>query len=389
MITIKQATLRRGTKVLLDVADLTIYAGMKVGIVGRNGCGKSSLFGLLTGDLHVEGGDVDVPRGWTIASVAQDTPPSELAAIDYILDGDRELRAVEAELAASEVADDGERLAHAHEHYGRIDGYSARARAGALLGGLGFDAAEHSHPVRTFSGGWRMRLNLGQALMCRSDLLLLDEPTNHLDIDTVIWLEDWLKSYRGTMLVISHDREFLDAVAQGIIGFESGKLRLTTGNYSAFEHDRATRLSQHQSLFARQQKQVAHLKSFIERFRAKATKARQAQSRIKALGRMELIAAAHVDSGFTLHFREFPGSPDPVLTIDGVSIGYDQHPILSNVTMTIPSGSRIGLIGANGAGKTTLVKLLAGLLLPIAGQRLEGKGLRIGYFAQHQVELLR
>jgi ATP-binding cassette subfamily F protein 3 len=389
MITLRNVALQRGTKVLLEGADLTIHAGMRVGLVGPNGAGKSSVFALLTGELHSQKGDVEVPRGWSIAEVAQETPAVDTPAIDYVLDGDRELRAVEREIAAAETANDGERLALAHERFGHIDGYTARPRAGALLAGLGFASADHMNPVRSFSGGWRMRLNLAQALMCRSDLLLLDEPTNHLDLDTVIWLEDWLKSYAGTLVVISHDREFLDGVAQAIVAFEGTKLRLYTGNYSAYEQARATILAQQQSLYARQQREVARLQSFIDRFRAKATKATQAQSRMKALAKMELIAPAHVDSGFTFRFREFPGSPDPALLLDGAAVGYDGRPVLENVTLTIPAGARIGLVGVNGAGKTTLVKLLAGLLPAMAGTRLEGRNLKIGYFAQHQLDMLR
>ena len=389
MIVFKDARLQRGTKVLLDGAGLTIHTGTRVGFVGPNGCGKSSVFGLITGALHTDRGDVEVPGHWTIAQVSQATPASNASALDYVLDGDQALRATERELIAAETANDGERLALAHERLGHIDGYSAPARAGTLLAGLGFKPTEHSHAVNTFSGGWRMRLNLAQALMCPSDLLLLDEPTNHLDLNAVLWLEDWLHSYRGTLLLISHDREFLDGVVQAIVGFDQGKLRLYTGNYSDFEQARALQLSQHQALYQRQQRQVAHLRSFVDRFRAQATKAKQAQSRLKALARMELIAAAHVDSEFAFHFREFPGTPDPALLIDQATVGYDGRAILKNVKVTITAGARIGLIGVNGAGKTTLVKLLAGLLEPMAGERREGKNLAIGYFAQHQLELLR
>jgi len=310
-------------------------------------------------------------------------------AIDYVMDGDAELREVEARIAAAERADDGHALAEAHERYDAIDGYAARARAAALLDGLGFAPGDIERPVAAFSGGWRMRLNLARALMCRSDLLLLDEPTNHLDLDAVLWLEGWLASYRGTLLLISHDREFLDGSVSTILSFENLTLRLYAGNYSAFEDQRAARLAQQQSMYARQQREIARLQSFVDRFRAKATKARQAQSRVKALERMERIAPAHVDSPFAFHFREFPGSPDPVMTLDEASVGYDGRAVLSGIKLTLQAGARIGLLGANGAGKTTLVKLLAGRLPALAGARHEGRNLRIGYFAQHQLEDLR
>jgi ATP-binding cassette subfamily F protein 3 len=392
MITLKNVSLRRGAKVLLDGADLTLYPGARVGVVGANGCGKSSVFSLLRGELQADRGDALVPRAWAIASVAQDTPATDRLAIDYVLDGDAELRALEKRLADAEhagAAFDGEQLALLHERFAAIDGYTARARAATLLSGLGFRDAEHEQPVTSFSGGWRMRLNLAQALMCRSDLLLLDEPTNHLDLDAIVWLERWLGDYRGTMLIISHDREFLDSVSLSILHFDERKLRLYTGNYSAFEDARAQRPAQQKALYTRQQREIERLESFVTRFRAKATKARQAQSRVKALERMERIAPAHVDSPFDFHFRDFPSSPDPAIVIDGADVGYGAKPILTNVTLTITAGARIGLIGVNGAGKTTLVKLLAGELPPQSGIRLEGKGLSIGYFAQHQVEQLR
>jgi ATP-binding cassette subfamily F protein 3 len=392
MISLRGVSLRRGAKVLLEAAELTLHAGMRVGVVGANGCGKSSLFALLRDELHADRGDVEVPRGWSIASVAQDTPATDRAALDYVLDGDAELRTLEATLAAGEAHDaavTGEVLALAHERYATIGGYTARARAATLLAGLGFADAEHDQPVRTFSGGWRMRLNLAQALMCRSDLLLLDEPTNHLDLDAIVWLERWLGDYGGTLLVISHDREFLDAVSRSILHFDDRKLRLYTGNYSAFEDARAERLAQQKALYARQQREIERLESFVNRFRAKATKARQAQSRVKALERMERIAPAHVDSPFGFHFRDFPGSPDPAIVIEDAAVGYGAHRVLERVKLTITAGARIGLIGVNGAGKTTLVKLLAGELPPLEGVRREGKGLTIGYFAQHQLEQLR
>jgi len=389
MIRLRNLSLRRGAKLLVAGADVGIAPGQRVGVVGPNGCGKSSLFALFTGALHADGGDVEVPPGWVVAHVTQETPDTDQPAIEFVIDGDAELRALEAELAHADAADEGERLAHLHDRYGLIDGYSARARAAALLDGLGFGPEDIARPVREFSGGWRMRLALGRALMCRSDLLLLDEPTNHLDLDAVIWLEGWLAAYRGTLLLVSHDREFLDAAVGAILSFDRQTLRLYTGNFSAYEAERAERLGQQQALYARQQREVERLERFIARFRAKATKARQAQSRIKALERMERIAPAHVDSPFSFHFREFPGSPDPVLVLDEAAAGYDGVPVLQDIKLAIPAGARIGLLGRNGAGKSTLVKLLAGRLAPLAGDRHEGKNLRVGYFAQHQVEELR
>ena len=389
MITLRKLTVRRGAKLLLEAADLALHPGERVGVIGPNGCGKSTLFALLRGELHPDAGDLELPPRWTIAHVAQETTALDRPAIEFAIDGDEALRHAERELAAAERAGDGERLAHAHEDYAHRDGYSARARAAAMLDGLGFAPSDLARSVAEFSGGWRMRLNLARALMCPSDLLLLDEPTNHLDLDAIVWLEGWLRGYPGTLALISHDREFLDAVVSTIVSFEHRALRRYTGDYSAFEAARAERLATEQALYARQQREVARLESFIDRFRAKATKARQAQSRLKALARMELIAPAHVDSPFDFHFREFPGSPDPVLTLDEAAAGYDGEPVLANVKLAIPAGARIGLLGRNGAGKTTLVKLAAGLLAPLAGARREGKGLRVGYFAQHTLEVLR
>jgi ATP-binding cassette, subfamily F, member 3 len=389
VITLRKLSLRRGAKLLLDGADLAIHPGERVGVVGPNGCGKSSLFALLRGELHADAGDIELPPRWTIAHVAQETTALDRAAIEFVIDGDEALRRAERELADAESAGDGERLAHAHEAFAHRDGYSARARAAAMLDGLGFAPADLERSVAEFSGGWRMRLNLARALMCPSDLLLLDEPTNHLDLDAIVWLESWLRGYQGTLALVSHDREFLDAVASTIVSLENQGLRRYTGNYSAFEDARSERLANEQALYARQQREVARLEAFIDRFRAKATKARQAQSRLKALARMERIAPAHVDSPFDFHFREFPGSPDPVLVLDEAAAGYDGAPVLANVKLTIEAGARIGLLGRNGAGKTTLVKLAAGLLSPLAGSRREGKNLRVGYFAQHTLEVLR
>ncbi|NLR75385.1 ATP-binding cassette domain-containing protein [Leeia aquatica] len=388
MIVIKKLGLQRGQKVLLQDASVTVFPGQRIGLIGHNGCGKSSLFSLLRGELHPDQGDVSIPAGWVVAHVAQDTPALDCSALDYALDGDRELRQVEAELAAAESRHDGEGIGHCHDLLRAIDGYTAKARASALLHGLGFTDAQLDAPVKSFSGGWRMRLNLAQALMCRSDLLLLDEPTNHLDLETVIWLENWLQRYPGTLLLISHDRDVLDNVVQGILHLDQQQLMLYSGNYAAFERQRSERLAQQQALYEQQQRQVAHLQSYIDRFRAKATKARQAQSRIKALERMEQVAAVHVESPFQFEFLEPVSQPQQLLKLEQVDAGYGDKTILRKVDLQVLDGMRIGLIGVNGAGKSTLVKLLAGVMPPLAGQRLEGKGLQIGYFAQQQLEQL-
>ncbi len=374
---------------LLREVDLMIHAGMRIGLVGANGCGKSSLFALMLGELHSETGDIDMQAGLTIAHVAQEVPSTTQAAIEYVTDGDSALRAIEAGIASAEKSGDGERLALEHERYEHAGGYGAAARAAALMHGLGFSASQQATPVAEFSGGWRMRLNLARALMCRSDVLLLDEPTNHLDLDAVIWLENWLRNYRGTLFLISHDREFLDASVSSIIYVELQKLKLYTGNYSDFEVQYAAQLANQQAAYQKQQREIAHLHSYVERFRAKATKARQAQSRMKALARMEVIAPAHVDTPFTFRFADIKASPNPLLALDDAVAGYGDKVVIQSTTLSIPEGSRIGLLGANGAGKSTLIQTLAGMLEPIAGKRREGKNLKIGYFAQHQLEALR
>lgn len=389
MIQLKNIRLYRGVKCLVEGASFQLHPGHKVGLTGANGAGKSSVFAMLRGELHPESGELEIPQHWNIAHVAQETPALTDAAIEFTLDGDVELRQIEADLRTAEAAGEGERVGELYARLGEIEGYSARARAAELLHGLGFSTADLARPVSDFSGGWRVRLNLAQALMCRSDLLLLDEPTNHLDLDAVIWLENWLKDYRGTLLLISHDRDFLDAIVNHIAHIEQQKLTLYKGGYSDFERQRAERLAQQQANYERQQREVAHLQKYIDRFRAQATKARQAQSRIKMLERMELINAAHVDSPFSFSFREPLAAPDPLLVLDEADAGYQSTTILQRIMLTLRPGERVGLLGRNGAGKSTLIKLLANAMPPLQGKRVEGKDLRLGYFAQHQLEQLR
>jgi ATP-binding cassette subfamily F protein 3 len=389
LIQFKQLTLTRGTKLLIQGATMQLHPGHKVGLTGANGTGKSSLFAMLRGELHAENGDFEMPASWVVAHVAQETPALAVPAIEFVLDGDAELREIETALAKAEANHQGELIAELHQRLSDVDGYSAKARASELLNGLGFSQASMQQPVATFSGGWRVRLNLARALMCRSDLLLLDEPTNHLDLDAVIWLESWLQTYRGTLFLISHDRDFLDAIVNHIAHIEQQTLTLYRGGYSDFERQRAEKLALQQAMFEKQQHKVAHLQSYIDRFRVQATKARQAQSRIKALERMEMISAAHVDSQFSFEFRAPVSAPDPLLVLDNMSVGYASQPLISNIELAIRPGERIGLLGKNGAGKTTLIKLLAHELAPLSGKRVEGKDLKIGYFAQHQLEQLR
>jgi ATP-binding cassette subfamily F protein 3 len=392
LLRITNLTLARGAKRVLEGANLTVHTGHKVGLVGANGCGKSSLFAAIRQELLPDAGTIALPPSWTIAHVAQETPAVAMPAIEYVLDGDRELRDVEAALAAAErdPAHNGEALADLHHRFDIIGGYSSRARAATLLAGLGFPESRHADPVPSFSGGWRMRLNLAQALMCRSDLLLLDEPTNHLDLDAVLWLEDWLAKYPGTLLLITHDRDFLDGVVDVIVHVNGGKLASYTGNYAQFERERALQLAMQQASYVKQQRQVAHLHSFIDRFRAKATKAKQAQSRIKALERMELIAAAHVDSPFEFTFPPADAAARQLVLLERATLGYEgRPPILAHLDWGILAGDRIGLLGPNGAGKSTLLKAISGTLALGSGQRTTAQNLRLGYFAQHQVEQLR
>ncbi|CAG4896055.1 ATP-binding cassette domain-containing protein [Paraburkholderia gardini] len=394
MIRFNQFTLARGTKPLFEQTSFTLNPGEKAGLVGANGAGKSTLFAVLRGELHADGGDFAMPPSWQIAHVAQETPAADKTALAWTLDGDAALRAIEARIAAASAAHDGAAEGEAHAAFADADGYTAPARAEALLLGLGFTLEQTREQVGSFSGGWRMRLNLAQALMCRSDLLLLDEPTNHLDLDAIVWLEDWLHRYPGTLIVISHDREFLDSVCNVTLHLEQQQIKRYGGNYSQFEVLRAQQLALQQSAYEKQQKTVEHLQSYINRFKAQATKARQAQSRVKALERMELIAPAHASSPFTFEFRTPDSAPNPMMVMEDVRCGYrtEEHveiPIVQHVTLSIQNGQRIGLLGANGQGKSTLIKTLAGTLEALGGHVREGKGLRIGYFAQHQLETLR
>ena len=394
MIRFNQFCLARGTKPLFEQTTFTLNPGEKAGLVGANGAGKSTLFAVLLGELHADAGDFSMPPTWQIAHVAQETPAADKTALAYTLDGDTALRAIEARIAAASAAHDGAAEGEAHAAFADADGYTAPARAEALLLGLGFTLEQTREPVSSFSGGWRMRLNLAQALMCRSDLLLLDEPTNHLDLDAIVWLEEWLHRYPGTLIVISHDREFLDSVCNVTLHLENQQIKRYGGNYSQFEILRAQQIALQQSAYEKQQKTVEHLQSYINRFKAQATKARQAQSRVKALERMELIAPAHASSPFTFEFRTPDSAPNPMMVMEGVLCGYRSEeggeiPIVRHVTLSIQNGQRIGLLGANGQGKSTLIKTLAGTLAPLGGHVREGKGLRIGYFAQHQLETLR
>ena len=396
MILLKNLSLRRSAKVLLDNASVSINPGEKVGLVGRNGAGKSSLFALLNGSLHEDKGDFSMPSQWRMAQVAQDMPETAESATDFVIAGDTALAEAQREVAAAEASDDGERMAHAYMALHDAGAHDAQSRAQSLILGLGFQVRELNQPVNSFSGGWRMRLQLARALMCPSDLLLLDEPTNHLDLDALVWLEAWLKKYPGTMLVISHDREFLDAVTNVTIHIENGQLTRYGGNYSTFEDMRAEQMALQQAAYARQQDKIAHLQSFINRFKAKASKAKQAQSRVKALDRMEKLAPMLASADFTFEFKEPLNLPNPMLTIDDASFGYPPADgagaptvIVRGVSKSVFAGQRIGILGANGQGKSTLVKTIARDLAVVAGAVTEGKGLNIGYFAQQELDVLR
>ncbi len=394
MISLRNLTLRRGTRVLLDSASVSINPGEKVGLVGRNGAGKSTLFALLNGTLHEDGGDFLMPPQWRMAQVAQHMPETAQPATDFVLDGDTRLSHLREQLRQAEQAGDGMAIAQAHADLADAGAHDAPARAQALILGLGFQVAELDRPVNSFSGGWRMRLQLARALMCPSDLLLLDEPTNHLDLDALVWLEAWLKRYEGTLIVISHDREFLDAVTQVTLHIDNAQLTRYGGNYSQFEELRAQQLTLQQASFERQQAKIAHLQKFIDRFKAKATKARQAQSRVKALERMERIAPVLASAEFTFEFQEPANLPNPMLALTDAAFGYraedgSEKTVLSGVSRTVLAGQRIGILGANGQGKSTLVKTIARTLEPLGGKVTEGKGLAIGYFAQQELDVLR
>ncbi len=389
MITLRELTLRRGVKVVLQGANLTLQPGEKVGLIGRNGAGKSSLFALLAGRLHADAGEVEIPPRWVIGEVAQSMPETSDGATDFVLQGDGRLQQAQAALAAAEAAGDGHAIADAHLALDEAGAFDARARAQALLLGLGFASAQLDAPVNSFSGGWRMRLQLARALMCPADLLLLDEPTNHLDLDALVWLEAWLQRFEGTLVVISHDREFLDAISRVTVHLDDQTLTRYGGNYSAFEEMRAERIAQAQAAYGRQQERIAQLQRFIDRFRAQATKARQAQSRVKALARMEKLAPVLTAADFEFEFREPASLPNPMLAFDGLCCGYGEHPILSGIDRSVLAGQRIGILGANGQGKSTLVKTIARVLPPLAGRITEGKGLVIGYFAQQELDLLQ
>jgi ATP-binding cassette subfamily F protein 3 len=399
MITIKNVTLRRSAKVLLEGASVTMNPGEKVGLVGRNGAGKSSLFALLNGGLHEDSGEFYIPTQWRMGQVSQDMPETEQSATDFVIEGDTVLNEARAEVQAAEATEDGERLGNAYMALYDAGEHDAQSRAQALILGLGFKTTELDNAVNSFSGGWRMRLQLARALMCPSDLLLLDEPTNHLDLDALVWLEAWLKRYEGTMVVISHDREFLDAVTNVTLHIDAGKLVRYGGNYSKFEDMRAEQMELQQNAFAKQQDKIAHLQKFIARFKAKASKAKQAQSRVKALDRMEKIAPLLADADFSFEFKEPANLPNPMLSMQGVSVGYpapDDAPadtpptvIVQNISRSVLAGQRIGILGANGQGKSTLVKTIARDLKALGGDMTEGKGLNIGYFAQQELDVLR
>lgn len=389
MIYINNLEVMRGNNTLLNNACATIYPHKRVGLIGRNGCGKSTLFALIKKEILPENGDINIPSSWVISSVAQETPGLEESALDYVIDGDKQYRALEKELKAAEEANDGMKAASLHMELENIQAYTINSRAGRLLLGLGFSTADFTKPTKEFSGGWRMRLNLAQALICRSDLLLLDEPTNHLDLDTVMWLEDWLKAYPGTLIIISHDRDFLDNICTNIIHIEHKKLNCYTGNYTDFEVERAQRLALEKAMYDKQQTELAHMQAFVDKFRYKATKAKQAQSRLKAMERMEKIVLAQADSPFSFSFFENENVlPPNLIRMDNLTAGYPDKTVLTSIKMNIVPGSRIGLLGRNGAGKSTLIKTIAGEIPPLSGEFALAKAVKVGYFAQHQLEYL-
>ncbi len=388
MLKLENLAIRRGPQLLFEKANINVNSGQKLGLTGANGCGKSSLLALIMGELHADEGDCYVATDWVIAHVAQEAEASTRPAIEYVMEGDTELKQLQARLQLAEEKHDGDEIAHCHARLQEIDGYQAYSRAAKLLVGLSFSDSDLTRPLTDFSGGWRMRLNLARALMCRSDLLLLDEPTNHLDLDAVIWLEEWLKKYPGTLLMISHDRDFLDSVVESIAHIEQQRIKLYKGNYSAFELLRAEQLAQQQSSYIKQQQTIKHMQQFVDRFKAKATKAKQAQSRVKALERMALIAPAHVDTPFHFKFLHPEVVPQHLMRLENVSAGYGDVEVLSNINLTLLAGQRIGLLGLNGAGKSTLIKLIASSIQPLKGDIESAKDLKVGYFAQHQLEQL-
>ena len=388
MLSFQNLRLRRGPRVLIDGLSATIHRGQRVGFVGRNGTGKSSLFALIQGEISPDQGDVSLPRNLNIASVAQEMPHTTAAAIEYVLDGDAELRTIEADLREAEITHDADRIGHGHERLHAIGGYAASARAARMLDGLGFKPDQINNPVDSFSGGWRMRLNLARVLMTRADLMLLDEPTNHLDIDAVVWLQNWLLAYEGTLLLISHDREFLDAVCTHTLHLAESKATMYTGNYTQFERLRAERMAQQAAVSASQQRTIAHLQSFVDRFKASAAKARLAQSRVKMIERIKLVAPVVADSEFSFDFPQPDKLPSPLIRMHDAAVGYGDRTVLSGIKLSLEPGQRIGLVGPNGEGKSTLVKLLAGELDIRSGEMTRHPDLRVGYFAQHQLEQL-
>jgi ATP-binding cassette subfamily F protein 3 len=388
MIYLNNLEIMRGTTSLLKDATATIYPHKRVGLVGRNGCGKSSLFAAIKGELAPETGEIVIPKNWIISSVAQETPGLDETAVEYVIDGDKRYRELQKRMKVAEESHDGLAIANIHTELENAGAYTIRSRAETLLTGLGFSEKDYDTPTKSFSGGWRMRLNLAQALICPSDLLLLDEPTNHLDLDTVMWLEDWLKSYQGTLIIISHDRDFLDNICTHIIHMEGQKLNMYTGNFSSFEEERAQKIKLQAALYEKQQTRLAHLQSFVDRFRYKATKAKQAQSRLKAMEKMEKIVLAQYDSPFSFEFKECLELPQTLVHMENLSAGYPDKTVLTDVKINLVPGSRIGLLGRNGAGKSTFIKTLSGTIPPLGGNVSIAKGIKIGYFAQHQLEYL-